>query len=289
LLIYWGCGEHAPPGQPFVLDFSNIGPDQPIPQMPRMIDARPERPPSPETSATYGVWPNERSRTTVPPSGSLVGHHTVQGDYSPQIDFTLGPDHDFLGPLNLSAGEKTPAGATRLTWASVGGATGYFAFLVGGGDRGNQGTSAVMWSSAESPSMGGALMDYLPPGEVRRLIAERAVLPPTTTECLVPAEVSAAIHGGFVQMIAYGDEATFADPPRPKDPRTPWNLKWTVKVRFKSTAGAVLGMNMPANRGAPPSGNPYGQGQAPPPSQPSATDRAGQIMRGLGGFGGFLP
>ena len=44
-------------------------------------------------------------------------------------------------------------------------------------------------------------------------------------------------------MIAYGDEANFSDPPRPSDPKIPWKINWTTKVRFKSTASAILGMD----------------------------------------------
>ena len=214
-----------------------------------MIDARPERPPSPETSATYGVWPNERSRTTVPPSGSLVGHHTVQGDYSPQIDFTLGPDHDFLGPLNLSAGEKTPAGATRLTWASVGGATGYFAFLVGGGGPGQSGylrRDVVLGRVAQhgrrsdglSSSGGSAAADCR---------ARRSAAHHDRMSC--PGGNLRGHSRRFCPNDRLWRRGEFHRPAASQRiPRTPWNLKWTVKVRFKSTAGAVLGMNMPANR-----------------------------------------
>eukprot|EP01035_Chromulina_nebulosa_P002011 gene2011-2711_t len=51
-------------------------------------------PPSVSKNRTYGEWPNEKTRTTVPSQGSLVGEHTVRGNYSPQINFTLEEDQD---------------------------------------------------------------------------------------------------------------------------------------------------------------------------------------------------
>ena len=77
-------------------------------------------------------------------------------------------------------------------------------------------------------------LDYLAPAEVKRLIAAGAVLPPTTSECLLPAEVAAAVPVGMVMMIGYGPEANFAE--KPKAP------KWTAKVRYKTTASLMRGM-----------------------------------------------
>ena len=72
------------------------------------------------------------------------------------------------------------------------------------------------------------------PDTVKRLIGLGAVLPPSTSECVLPAEVAAASPIGMVTMIGYGPEATFSD-----SPKAP---KWTAKVRFKSTASVMRGM-----------------------------------------------
>ena len=241
MLIYWGCGEHAQ--GPITIDFAKIGPGSPMPSIP-MIAASAGRPPSAGRYASYGQWPNEQARTTVPPNGSLVGDHTIRGNYSPDIHFALGPNQDFLGPLQIVSRDPTPAGATRVAWQAVPGATGYYAWLFGAQDRGE---TVVVWSSGNAASMMGALTDYLPPGEVRRLVAQGAVMSPDTTSCVVPSEVIKASPFGMLSMIAYGEETDFADPPRPVRAGVPWNLRWTVKVRRKSTTTAMLGM--PAGRG----------------------------------------
>ncbi len=235
MLIYWGCGEHAA-AAPIVIDFSKIGPGMPMPHMPFVL-ANGGRPPSAGRFATYGEWPNARTRITVPPDGSLAGPHAVQGNYSPDIHFTLSPSQDFLPPLRLGPIAETPGGGKRVSWSPVAGATGYFAWMFGASDRGE---TVVMWSSGAEANMMGALTDYLPQSEVRRLIAQRVVMPPQTTECVVPSEVVKASPFGMLSMIAYGEEANFSDPPRPA--KGPWNLKWTVKVRRKSTTATILGM-----------------------------------------------
>ncbi len=241
MLIYWGCGEHAQ--GPITIDFAKIGPGAPMPNIP-FISASPGRPPSAGRYATYGQWPNEQARTSIPPNGSLVGDHAIRGDYSPDIRFSLGASQDFLAPLEITSRDPTPAGGTQVAWQPVAGATGYYAWLFGAQERGE---TIVVWSSANTANMMGALTDYLPPGEVRRLIAQGAVMPPQTTSCVVPSEVVKASPFGMLSMIAYGEETDFADPPRPRAAGVPWNLRWTVKVRRKSTTTALLGM--PAGRG----------------------------------------
>jgi hypothetical protein len=129
------------------------------------------------------------------------------------------------------------AGSVSVSWNAVGTATGYFATAMGG-----DGNDVVMWSSSELQEMGGALMSYVPPAEVARLVREKIVLAPSVTECTVPGEVVKRAGGSpFFNFIAYGPEANFAQPPRPQDPKVAWEPLWTVKVRFKSTASTLLG------------------------------------------------
>ena len=91
-----------------------------------------------------------KTRTSVPSEGSLIGAHTVRGDYSPEIKFDLTPDQDFLGPLTLTTNAKNPSGSAQLGWSPVSGARAYAAIAIGagGGGRGEDPT-VVLWSSSE--------------------------------------------------------------------------------------------------------------------------------------------
>jgi hypothetical protein len=242
MIIYWGCGEHAA-AAPIVIDFANLGQGK-APTFPTIAVNSP-RPPSAGRFATYGEWPNERDSHVVPANASLVGDHAVRGDYSPEINFRLGQNQDFMAPLNLAT-RATPAGGTQVNWNAVPTATGYFAWFMGSADTGGRGgdSTMVLWTSSAQAVAFGGLMDYVPPSEVRRLIASKAVMPNSTTQCVVPSEVMKTGAVGLLSMIAYGDEADFADPPRPKDPKAPWNLKSVVKVRYKSTTSTMLGAGM---------------------------------------------
>ncbi|MBX3664366.1 MAG: hypothetical protein KF834_01655 [Burkholderiales bacterium] len=235
LLIFWGCGERAGSGQPYVIDFAKLAQGQVPPGLfGRRINV--QRGPSSARSKTYGDWPNQHDSTRVAADGSLRGEHVIKGNYSPDIRFSLSEKHDFMEPVNL-AQRRSGGGGVNLSWNNVANAQGYFATAMGS----SGGEDVVFWSSSNSREFGELLMTWLPPAEVARLVREKVVLSPSVTECTVPSQFVAAAPSAFLRFIAYGEEANFAHPPRPQDPKTPWNPEWAVKVRLKSTASVLLG------------------------------------------------
>jgi len=267
MLIYWGCGEHAGAGQPTVIDFANMAAGKVPPGMAAMASMA--RGVSGPTSAPgFGRWPNDRDSRQVPAAGSLVGAHKVEANYAPPIAFALSAGQDFMPGLGLHEAGALPSGADRLMWQPAGQATGYALAMFGS----NGGGDVVMWTSARSAAM--PALDYLSPSEVKRLVASGQVLPPGTTQCVLPAEVAAASPTGMVTMIGYGPEADFSD-----NPKAP---KWTTRVRFKTTASLMRGMGQ---MGA------YGDGdQAQPQQQQPAQQPAKKKRFGIGDLlGGAIP
>ncbi|CAB1367775.1 hypothetical protein [Denitratisoma oestradiolicum] len=248
LLIFWGCGEQARAGQPLVIDFAKMASSQwPGGLFSRRLSL--PTPPAPGRSRGYGDWPNDRDATRVPNEGSLQGDHLIQASYAPEIRFALDEHHDFLAPVELTV-KKTEAAAMNVSWNSIANATGYFASVMGSKEGGED---MVWWTSSNSKEFGEQFFDYLPNAEVARLIKEKVLLPPATTECAVPAQVVAAAPQALLRFIAYGDEANFAHPPRPKDPKARWEPEWFAKARFKSTAFTPLMEAMPQPQEARPS------------------------------------
>jgi hypothetical protein len=276
MLIYWGCGDDVRRGQPVVLDFAKMKAGE----MPALVSRRIAlaRAPSPSRAKGYGEWPMPETSKPVPADGSLRGEHVIKGNYSPEVKFTLGEAHDFMQPVSLINRENT------LAWSSVANATGYFAMVYGAGNR----EEFVMWSSSEVQEMGGMLMSYVPPAEVARLVKEKVVLPSSATECKVPKEVVQKAGGApFATFIAYGPEANFVQPPRPSDPKVPWEQQWVAKARFKSTASLLLGEGSERRSARQPQGE--AQQSAPPPSQsetPKLPDPVEQGVKALRGIFG---
>ncbi len=238
LLIYWGCGAHAPKGQPVVIDFAKMAAGQ---MPPGLYTARipADRGPSVTNSTTYGEWPNPKSGK-APQGGSLLGDHRIASTYAPEIKFALA--QDYMGPLTGQTTASTD-GAVALSWNSVPNATGYYAWVMGfamGAGGGRDGPNdMVWWASSSGREFGGGLFDWLSPETVQRLIADRTVMPPSQTSCTVPAEVKAAAPDMMVgNLYAYGPEAHFSYPPRPAT--GPWVLDWTARVRYRSTTSWML-------------------------------------------------
>ena len=303
MLIYWGCGEKVRAGQPVIFDFANMNPQDASRAFRSRAISRP-RGPAPGRNRTYGTWPNQEDGRAVPANGSLKGDHVIAGNYSPEIRFPIGERHDFMEAVAFDPVRKTAGDAFAVKWKSVPTATGYFATAMGQGE--NQ-TDIVMWSSSEVQEMGHALMDYIAPAEVERLIREKIVMPPQTTECTVPAGIFKG-EGSMFSFIAYGDELNLVHPPRPKDPKQVWEQVWAVKVRLKSTAmtllaesegGARRGRSAASQRGsdaqrerAPESAReraaepaPQREAEQPRPSSPADAVQEGvKALRGIFGF-----
>lgn len=270
MLIYWGCGEQARPGQPVVIDFAKLAAGQMPPAL-AGIAVKGMTPPSADRHPTYGEWPNQRSRTSVPADGSLVGEHVVRGNYTPEIRFALAGANDFLAPI-APANSALPSGAVRLTWRPVANAKAYFAGVMGAAPD----NTMVMWSSSERQLPGMSLPDFMAQDDIARLVQQKVLMTPQATECAVPAEVAKAVSGSMLQMTAFGPEANFSYPPRPADPKQPWNIEWATKVRAKSVHMGMLGMDMPGMTAADDSG----QGAAAPDAAPPKKKRS--LLKGLG-------
>jgi hypothetical protein len=237
MLIYWGCGEHARPGQPVVVDFATLSAGK-VPPAFAAANIRTMTPPNAGSHATYGEWPNGRSQTRVPAGGSLVGEHVVKGNYSPEIRFALGAGQDFLAPVTLTSNTASPSGSVPLVWRPVPGARAWSASTMGASANGDM----VMWSSSESQSLVMGI-DYLASSEIARLIQQKVLLPAAADRCTIPVEVARAAPQSMLSLLALGGEADFAQP-KPAGSPASWRPQWNVKLRTKSTYMGLLGMDM---------------------------------------------
>ena len=229
--LYWGCGETAPAGQPFVVDLSTLRPGSSspfggVPQVTAMT------PPSQSRHAGYGEWPNGQRGAWVAREGSLIGEHVVRGNYSPEMRFAVAAGNDFLAPL-APRHAALPSGAVNVSWPALNNARGYILTVVAARSDG----TTVMWTSSVVRMPGTALPDYLTQGDIARLVQQRVLLSPATTQCAVPAAVAKASDSAMFMMTAYGPEANFGSPREAP-------AGWAVKVRTKATHMAMLGMDM---------------------------------------------
>jgi hypothetical protein len=245
----------------------------------KIMIARGSTPKGARSQPGMPAWPNKQDDRKVPAGARLTGENAFSGNGIPDgFRFELRPDVDFMPPINLSR-RASPTGATQLDWAPVSSARGYFISAMGGrpGASREDGAEMVMWTSSELPDTGFALIDYQTPAGVDRFIKDKVVLPAEATHCAIPAGIfgdERGAAGGMLRMIAYGPEQWAAYPPRPTDPKVPWEPDWQARVRTKSTLFAMM---IPGAGDRPAGDGMDGQPAQPEKKKPKVTD----LLKGL--------
>lgn len=239
---YWGCGSAVRAGQPREVHMRAKGGKFEMSGDPMQGRFVPDRGIDPTPS--YVLWPNPTTRNRAPANASLVGQHRITGPGVPEsLKFDLQQAADFMPKIALTQSGDLASGVT-LGWQPVDRAKAYFLHGLS-----LQGKTIVIWSSAEVPDAGQGVVDFLTGGQVDRWLKEKVLLPPATTSCAIPKGIfadasSGEASPGILSMIAYGPETHIAWPPKPADPKQPWDPEWNVRIRTKSTAGALLGMDL---------------------------------------------
>ncbi len=275
---YWGCGAAVRPGQPKTLTLrvkrgqletsGSIAPSLFVPD--RDIDTDPR----------YALWPNKKNTRSVSDRSSMVGQHRITGDGVPaSLQFELGQNADFMPKIALNTqGEITDSIA--LSWQPVDRARAYFITALAMQDERN----FVVWSSSEVAGAGMELVNYLTGTYIDRWLGQKVLLAPSTTQCAIPRSIfkptaAAQSEGAGVaslSMIAYGPETNITWPPRPADPKQPWDPEWNVRVRTKSTTIAMLGVDFGGMQGTP--STPANEAdEAPQPEE----GKGKRLLRGL--------
>lgn len=270
IVLYWGCGEAVRAGQPRVLDMATAKPEE----FGRFFVSRRATQRGAHGAAGRPLWPNEVDARMVPASASLVGEHGFSGQGVPEgFRFNIPAQQDLMPEIALK--QTDASGATLLEWSALPTARAYFIAAMGakGGMAGGSDAEMVFWTSSEVPEVGSGLIDYQTNPAVDRWLQEKVLLAPTVTRCAVPKGIFGEGGGAMLRMIAYGNELNLAHPPRPADPKVPWEPQWAVKVRVKSVTSAMLGMDMSDMQRAPGSGAAQAPAQeAPPPAGERKTE-----------------
>ncbi|HMN76283.1 MAG TPA: hypothetical protein PKC97_09470 [Burkholderiaceae bacterium] len=260
IYLYWGCGDTVRAGQPRVLDVSTASAQD----FQKFFVSRRATKRGAHSAAGRPSWPNPTDARMVPDNASLVGENAFSGQGVPEnFKFAIGAAQDLMPAIQLR--QTDAGGATMLAWNALPTARAYFIAAMGAKEGAQN--EMVLWTSSEQPDTGMGLVDYQTNPAVDRWLKEGVLLAPGVTHCAVPKGIFGDGGAAMLRMIAYGSELNLAHPPRPSDPKIAWAPDWAVKIRVKSVASAMLGMDMNAmtmpgagNRATP-------SNDAPPPPQ----------------------
>lgn len=232
LVLYWGCSATVRAGQPKVVDLSTAT----LAQLGQFFESR--RATQRGAHATFGrpVWPSKEDKRVLPPGASIAGEHSFKADGVPEsFRFTIPPAQDLMPALEIR--QRKTATAVQLSWNAIPHARAYFLGSMGALPNGEQGF--VLWTSSELPETGFGLFDYQTNAAVDGWLEDKVLLAPTVTTCAVPNE---AAGQGMLRAIAYGTELNLAHPARPTEPKIAWEPEWNLKIRVKSMATTMMGM-----------------------------------------------
>lgn len=234
--VYWGCGATIRPGQPRTLDVAKAS----IEDFSRFFTMRGATTKGARSEPGHPAWPNKDDDRKVPDNASLVGQHAFKGEGIPDsFKVSLGAAQDLMAPIELT--QSKADGGIGLNWKPISHARGYFIAAMGAKADGGDSAEMIVWTSSELADMGFGLLDYQSNANIDKWIKEKVILPASVTSCAVPKGIFGEKAGGMLRMIAYGPESYFAYPPRPTNPKTPWEPDWSTKVRVKSTFSSMLG------------------------------------------------
>jgi hypothetical protein len=232
-LLYWGCSETVRPGQPKVLNLETAT----LAEFGKFMESRRATQRGTHAAAGRPIWPSKTDKRALPAGASLVGQHSFTGQGVPEsFKFGIAAAQDLMPEIKLTQTDK--GGHVLLEWNALPTARAYFLGSMGSQGDGNEPTM-VIWTSSELPDSGFGLFDYQTNAAVDKWLKEKVLLAPTTTKCAVPKEAAAQ---GMLRAIAYGTEINMAYPPRPTDPKIPWEPDWNVKIRVKSMTTSMMGM-----------------------------------------------
>ena len=257
LLMYWGCGETVRPGQPRVIDFSKLTSGN-VQAFGNAFAGRFAVDRGARVKPGYAVFPNEREQKSIPKDASLVGDHSVAGDGIPaSFQFALNAAQDVMPAIELQT-MGSLQDSIGLSWINVTNARAYYLHAMS-----VQGRDIILWSSSENGDSGMGLFDYLPNATISQWTKEKVLLGAEVTQCRIPKGILGTPKGAagasvapdqadkgdraaaFLRMMAYGGEHNIVYPPRPTDPKTPWDQEWSVRLRVKAHTMAMLGQEMP--------------------------------------------
>jgi len=137
-------------------------------------------------NGTYAYWPafdNEK----MPRDPRAIGTYTLQTSYCASTTFSIGPDQDFLAPIDMVGlpGNADLDKPIPLSWRKVRGALGYVVSASAG-----NGNETVEWTAGNDRKIvDGVETRAYTPETVAELVESGALLGPDTLSCTIPAGI----------------------------------------------------------------------------------------------------
>jgi len=188
---YWGCGEAIAPGQPTDCDSAGAV----------TADTLPEK--------GYAFWPGFEDKP-IAGDAKAAGDYKLNSEQCGGTALTLEKDQDFLAGLELIdlPQQIDLAKSISVKWKPIPNAVAYYVAAYGGSSE-----FSISWSSSSKPGATEGLDQRpLSEAEIKTMIEQSTLIPPTVTSCAIPAGIFKSSRGAMLMVTALGrDKSQTAD------------------------------------------------------------------------------
>lgn len=208
---YWGSSPTVKDGQPEVIRFDGLTPEQKA--VLREQARRPEAARSYfyKPDWTTGYWPTGKGPAAIAKGAALPGHYALATTYTGNVEIDVPGKVDFLAPIEFSAPDLAElpdlGNPLAFQWKAVPNVLGYHMQIVGIQGK----NTMIIWSSSEIKTAPGNMTDYMQMADVLKGVKETSIMAPDRVEVTVPAAIFKDCDMVFGTMVGYGPGAALDD------------------------------------------------------------------------------
>jgi hypothetical protein len=184
---YWGSSDQTAAGQPLTVTQTSD-----------------EQPPAADMpKETYAYWPAFDGQK-MPKEPRAIGAYTLQTSYCGTTPFSIGPDQDFLPPIEMIDMPRNAdlAKPIHLSWRNIPGALGYVVNAFAGKEN-----ETVEWTAGNDLKLARVVETRAySPDAVAQLVKSGALLGPDTLSCTIPAGIFEGQNSVILEVHALGKD-----------------------------------------------------------------------------------
>lgn len=207
--IYWGSSETVKEGQPKVITWGGLTPEQKTAMGNRAREAQAQGGSYYYKEGwTTGYWPTKSQPGQIDKSASLVGKYSLTTNYTGNVEIEAPSNVEFLAPILMSSPNLERKidlkKSMQFKWAEIANALGLNATIMGMEGK----NTLILWSSSEvftDQLMGD--MGFLQMAEVRDFVSKTMFMEGNRTNVNVPAGIFANADFAMMNMAGYGPGA----------------------------------------------------------------------------------
>lgn len=210
---YWGSSETVKPGQPEVMTWGKLSPEES-----RQMKEQAEKAQR-EAAGTYfykpdwttAYWPTKKQPGKIADDASLQGNWALTSSYTGSIDIDVPSTVSFLKAIEMSSPDLAEApdlGAfIRFQWEAIPNLLGSHATIVG-----MQGQKTlIQWTSSEVKGFFDTTDEFMQMADVKQMVERKVFMPGTQTSVTVPAGIFEGCDFVSFTMVGYGTGTALAE------------------------------------------------------------------------------